>query len=317
MRKIEISWRDLGAKVTIELDGRNPGLADLLWRNLPYRSVQGHAYVAGEYLFHLAPIRELVYTPASYKEDRRLFPDGTVFLSQLQHLGIKYGELTEPIPASPVGRVRPADVAVLREVGRTCWQAEWSTKQVIEASVTRKGERFTAAGFPAAPRVRPPRAQQLIDEIHAEVESSWLEPPREVLDIHKGVIESRAGSYDQYFTTMVFVNGEVRPLGYASLNSLVRLCQTTDLPLATLVRITPEFLHPPAAFLGYCGLDKLHRWIEETLAVLSALESRDEYFGLISTLAMYTNLLNAWNLHFSPWQLGAGHGFPKTAQASA
>ncbi|MFJ8018631.1 hypothetical protein ACIQ5Y_39790, partial [Streptomyces sp. NPDC096339] len=95
-RHIEIVWPDLGITVTAELDGRNPELADALWESLPYQSLQGHALVAGQHLYHHVPIPSLLHLHATEKiADRRDAPDGTVFCSGLQHLGIKYGTLTE------------------------------------------------------------------------------------------------------------------------------------------------------------------------------------------------------------------------------
>ncbi len=76
-RHIEIAWPDLGITVTAELDGRNPELADALWESLPYQSLQGHALVAGEHLYHAAPVPALLHVPASYKiADRREAPTG-------------------------------------------------------------------------------------------------------------------------------------------------------------------------------------------------------------------------------------------------
>ncbi|MFF3343699.1 hypothetical protein ACFYWW_34310, partial [Streptomyces flavidovirens] len=50
-RHIEIAWPDLGITVTAKLDDRNRELVDALWESLPYRSLQGHALVAGEHLY--------------------------------------------------------------------------------------------------------------------------------------------------------------------------------------------------------------------------------------------------------------------------
>src|SRR5262245_48238665 len=103
MKQIEIEWVPLGLKVTAALvEDQNPNLCKLLWNSLPYATIQTHALVSGEHLYHVAPIPELVTTPAMYKEDRTQSPEGTVFLSQLQHLAIKYGHITEYIPAAPV-----------------------------------------------------------------------------------------------------------------------------------------------------------------------------------------------------------------------
>ncbi|WP_369249863.1 hypothetical protein [Streptomyces sp. R41] len=121
-RHVEIAWPDPGVTVTAELDDRDTELADALWDALPYRSLQGHALVAGRHLYHVAPIHSLLHLHASHRvADRRDAPDGTVFCSALQHLGIKYGTLTEPMPASPVGQVRPEDMPTLIEAGRAVW----------------------------------------------------------------------------------------------------------------------------------------------------------------------------------------------------
>src|SRR5262245_23081724 len=108
-RRIQITWHPRKLAVTAELDGRNAGLADALWAALPYRRLQGHALVAGHHLYHVTPAHELLHLRADHRVDRRAVPDGTVFCSQLQHLGIKYGELTEPMGATPIGRVVPED----------------------------------------------------------------------------------------------------------------------------------------------------------------------------------------------------------------
>ncbi|APA95638.1 hypothetical protein [Nocardia seriolae] len=76
-RHIEIAWPELGITVTAELDGRDPELADALWEALPYRSLQGHALVAGQHLYHVAPIPSLLHVHAETKiPDRRDAPDG-------------------------------------------------------------------------------------------------------------------------------------------------------------------------------------------------------------------------------------------------
>jgi hypothetical protein len=305
MRQIEIEWVELKIKVAATLaDDRNGDLCDLLWDHLPYRSIQNHALVSGEHLYHLSPIRELVYTPAASKEDRRQSQDGTVFLSHLQHLAIKYGLLTEPISAAPVAYVSPDHIPMLKEAGRRCWDRAYRSKEVIEVRVTRRGEPTDRFTLPRAAPVKNREAQEVIDAIQNEMERIWVVPPLEVLDIHDGRIRSRAGSYDQYFATLVFVNGETRPLGYCAMGGLIKSCVSSDISLDTLRQITPNFIRVPAEFLSYCGFEALFRFTQDTLRVLGALETKDEYVSLLSTLALYTNRLNGWNLHYFPWKHG-------------
>jgi len=317
VRQIEIEWVPLGITVTASLaPDKNRALADLLWSKLPYHSLQNHALVSGNHLYHLVPHPELVYAPAETREDRTQSPDGTVFLSQLQHLAVKYGPLSEYLPAAAVGRVLDADLPLLREAGLACWHAAYRGKQVIEVRVRRKGDQAATFALPPAPRTGQPAVQPLIDEIHAETARIWIDPPTELVRVHQGLIASRAGSYGQYLSTLVFVNGETRPLGYSALNGLVRACATTEVSLDTLRALTANFARTPAEFLGYCGLETLWRFTRRTLDALDLLRTREEYFALVSTLALYINCLNTWNLHLFPWHHGEEYRYQPSASAT-
>jgi hypothetical protein len=129
-------------------------------------------------------------------------------------------------------------------------------------------------------------------------------------------VRSGAGSYAQYFSTLVFLNGETRPLGYCALNGLVRLSQSRNLSLDTLRELTPNFVRTPSEFLGYCGLDTLWRFVQDVFDALPLLETKAQYHALIGTLALYANVLNTWNLQYFPWHHGAAyaHGHAETAR---
>jgi hypothetical protein len=312
VRQIEIEWVQTGITVTADLSKkRNPGLVDLLWNELlPYNSLQNHALVSGKHLYHLVPHHQLVYLEAEHKEDRTQSPDGTVFLSQLQHLAVKYGPLTEYLPAAPVGRVIPKHLGRLKRAGQACWEATWESKQIIEVRVRRKGEPAAEFTLPRIPPIGLPEVQQLIGEIYDEIERVWIDPPIEIVNMYQGRITSRAGSYNQYFSTLVFLNGEVRPLGYCALNGLLKVCRTTDIGVADLKCIAPIFIKTPSEFLGYTGLDTLWRFTQLVLAALSKVETKEHYFALINSLALYVNVLNTWNLHYFPWHHGMEYRQP-------
>ncbi|WP_227025669.1 hypothetical protein [Streptomyces fodineus] len=186
-RRVEIAWPDLGITVTAELGDRNPELADALWESLPYQSLQGHGLVAGQHLYHVAPIPSLVHLAASYRmADRREAPDGTVFCSALQHLGIKYGTVTEPMPASPVGRIRPEDMPALSEAGHAVWDSVYATKKPVPVEVRGAG----MEGGHSIPRLTAadPDANHLLHDVYAETERIWLSEPLELADLHRGWI---------------------------------------------------------------------------------------------------------------------------------
>ncbi|MGW4471874.1 cucumopine synthase-related protein [Nonomuraea sp. NPDC004354] len=301
-KRVEIGWPGLGITVTAELDERNAALAQSLWDALPYRSLQGHALVAGQHLYHVAPVHDLLHQAAAYKvEDRRTEPDGTIFASRLQHLGIKYGELTEPMPATPIGRILDEDLDSLVEAGHAVWEAVYTTKKPVIAEVRRAGEpsghslpRLTASD---------PETDTLIGDLHAETERIWLEPPQELVDLHEGRIASKAGSFDTVLTTLLFVNGETRPLGYASYGGLVRAV-SEGMPLDSLRHMAHLLIPTPAEFLGYCGLDKVWDFTKRALERIDELDDRDDFAALVAQMTLYVNCLGGWNLHLFPWQLG-------------
>lgn len=306
MREIEIEWQPVGITVTARLfDDQNRNLSDLFWDALPYNALQNHALVSGHHLYHLVPLVDLIHTPAERKEDRTLSPDGTLFLSQLQHLAIKYGPLSEYIPAAPVGRVIPEHLPLLREAGRACWNATMVSKEVVEVRVRRRGEAAIGYSLPWPDLSMPDEVAALVRRIRAETERIWITPPAEIVLLHAGEIASRAGSYDQYFSTLVFLNGETRPLGYCALNGLVRMCMSENITLAALREMTPAFIRTPAEFLGYVGLDTLWQFTQETLRLMPAVEDKAQYLALIGALALYANVLNTWNLQYFPWRHGA------------
>ncbi|MFF4318713.1 hypothetical protein [Streptomyces sp. NPDC001568] len=301
VRQIEIAWPDLGITVTAELDGRNPELADALWEALPYQSLQGHALVAGEHLYHAAPIPSLLHLSASTRiADRRDAPDGTVFCSALQHLGIKYGTLTEPMPASPVGRIRQEDVSALQEAGRLTWDSVYSTKKPILVEVRKAG----TEGGHSIPLLTAahPDASRLIHDVYKATELAWLSEPKELADLHAGLIPSGAGSFETVLPTLLFVNGETRPLGYATYGGLVRAA-VQGMPMDSLRHMTRLLVGIPAEFLGYCGLEQLWSFTQRFLNCLDQLD-RDDFLSVVSQLALYINCLGGWNLHLYPWEAG-------------
>ncbi|MFJ5227411.1 hypothetical protein [Streptomyces sp. NPDC088400] len=300
-RHVEIAWPDLGISVTAELDGRNAELADALWESLPYQSLQGHALVAGEHLYHAAPIPSLLHlSPSMRIADRRDAPDGTVFCSALQHVGIKYGTLTEPMPAAPVGRIRQEDMPALLEAAQAVWDSVYSTKKPILVDVRKAG----SEGGHRIPKLTAthPDASRLIHDVYTATERDWLSGPKELTDLHEGVIPSGAGSFETVLPTLLFVNGETRPLGYATYGGLVR-ATVQGMPMESLRHMTRLLVGVPAEFLGYCGLEQLWSFTQRFLACLDQLD-RDDFMSVVSQLALYVNLLGGWNLHLYPWDSG-------------
>ena len=129
--------------------------------------------------------------------------------------------------------------------------------------------------------------------------------------MHRGLAASRAGSKDSYFATMVFINGEIRPLGYNVLNNILKIAATQpDFGLQQLIVLYKVFASTPAEFVGYTGANFLwatYRSIESLInkSVVqneNTDEAREDFLAMIGAFAKYVNLLNADNLHTFPWR---------------
>lgn len=60
LRDLKMKWPKLDVTVTVSMHDMNPALVDLLWDTLPYRSLQTHALVTGDHLYHLVPAEPLI-----------------------------------------------------------------------------------------------------------------------------------------------------------------------------------------------------------------------------------------------------------------
>ncbi|KAF7596923.1 hypothetical protein BBP40_011968 [Aspergillus hancockii] len=107
-REVKIKWPKLDTTITVKLNDSNPSLTDLFGSALPYRSLQTHAVVAGDQLYHLVPLEQLI------------------------HLVIKYGTVTEHQAVATCGRVINEDLEKLRWVAEEIWRSQCETKQPIE-----------------------------------------------------------------------------------------------------------------------------------------------------------------------------------------
>ncbi|KAL2863992.1 cucumopine synthase [Aspergillus lucknowensis] len=316
-RKIKVKWPQLDITLTAVMkDEVNPRLVKLLYERLPYRSLQNHALVSGDHLYHLVPSEKLIYTKPNYIVPNRVTePDGTVFLSGLQHLAIKYGPLTEYLPAAPCGNIVAEDIDKLVRAGNAIWNACNNTKEIIEVIVWDAYESEPTEHLPL-PLERmgvSKEVMRLVETIHGETEKSWSAISPDIGLVHTGGALSGAGSKNSYFSTMVFINGEIRPLGYNVLNNILKVAETEpDFELRHLVKMFRIFASVPSEFVGYAGADFLYRIfrqiehaIEKNVSTSNNQEQgREDFLAMIGAFAKYVNLLNAQNLHIFPWKLG-------------
>jgi len=137
-RFIEITYPDISVTLTARLlDEMNIKLCDLLWENLPIVSIQSHLMSSGQAMYMPHKIVALVKTNTQLLSELLV---GTITMSTIDYknLTIYYGEVTEPLPASPVARIRDEDIESLKRVGKAVWQANYYTHFPMKVIVKRK-----------------------------------------------------------------------------------------------------------------------------------------------------------------------------------
>ena len=147
-------------------------------------------------------------------------------------------------------------------------------------------------------------AKQLKKEIEEETRRIWMKEPDEVKKIRLGIIDSGAGAYGQYFTTIVFADGESRALGYLALSSIYNTIKDPEFELPHIYKLSRMLLPVGAEFLGYCGLNKLWEFIRRYLEIMEKIESREELKELVGSLVLYVNRIYGWFRFGGPWSLG-------------
>lgn len=290
----------LRAKLLTDL---NEDLCNLLLKYLPYRSVQCHSFVAGYQLYHYTPIVESV-SVIPHTEERLIDqPIGRVSLSALQLMPIKYGEVTEPLTANPIGQVLDADIAKLKKAGKLVWNSLYKAKEFVYVTVRIPGTSSRMY------RVRTPQTinQKLnffLDKVYKEINNGFVKPPEELVDIFTGKEQEGVGTYNQYFATMVFVNGELRQLGYNALGGLLKVASGKKVDIDAFRIIVEPFCKVAAGFLGYVGLKTLHGFVEEAIILSKEIKSREEMIELFNAVTTYANQLHGWSLCYFPWKYG-------------
>ncbi len=147
-------------------------------------------------------------------------------------------------------------------------------------------------------------ADKLKREIDREIRRIWLEEPKEVKKLRMGFIDSGAGSYGQYFTTMVFADGEVRALGYLVYTGILRAIDDPDFDLDHIRKLSRMLVPVCSEFLGYSGFNKVWDFSRRYLELVDKMDNRDELRGVVRSLVLYVNRMHGWIHFYFPWGLG-------------
>jgi hypothetical protein len=326
-RKIEISLENIDISLTAELlDEVNRDACDILWKNIPYESVLLHTMVSGKNVHTFIPEPLPFYEHQLTLARRMATAPGTVFSPFPRCLFIKYGPDSEDHSFPPVARLVESDLPQLDRLGKMAWDSMYKTKEIHRLRVTRVGDETPSKTFKA--RLYEPasfESQQvghLVGEINAEIEKFWFAPPAELVNLTSGRQSTRTGmgSYGQYFSTLFYAEGEVNRLSnipnIGCIDNLLRLCRQSEIDLPTLKTATKTLCTGSIQYLKMCGQGTISTFFNQAVEAFPSLTSKNEYFRLFSTFALYTSRLHAWHTHLFPWHL-AGDQLPYTFEGQA
>lgn len=322
-RKIQIELVGTGAVVTADLlDEVNLESCDVLWKSTPYRSTLLHTMVSGKNIHNVIPNVTPFWEHTPTRIRRMGADPGTIFCPYPRCMFIKYGPDSEDHSFPPVARVVPEDLPQLERMGQLGWESMYRTKRIHEVRVSRVGDDRPPEPIrarlidPASIEEEQPR--RLVADMNEEIDTIWLEAPEELLTLYSGRHSAKTamGSYGQSFSTIFFVEGEVSRLSnianIGAIDNLLRLCRQTDIDLPLLMVATKTLCEAAARYLEMCGLDKISGFFLRAMECSSSIRSKEEYFRLFSTYALYTSRFHSWNLHLFPWQHGDKHIYGET-----
>lgn len=155
----------------------------------------------------------------------------------------------------------------------------------------------------------------VITELDAERERIWLTLPEDVKSLSKGILPRGTGPKGQYFTSLLFAEGEARTLSDEMLWGLLEIARRGDADLATLKLVVNQIIDYKADFFDFVGLPKACFFIHRYAEGARAASDLDEFIAVTGAALSYANRLHMWIDFVFPW--GLANAFPKPETASA
>ena len=160
-------------------------------------------------------------------------------------------------------------------------------------------------------RVEVGSVQEVIDQINQARDEIWEVPPQEVLDLTRGIVPRGTGAKNNYLSTMIFAENELRTLT----DEILWFAWTTatrhpELDLKTLVAYMDEIAQYKANMNDYVGLPEGGRVLKLYVGGIGKAASMQEFADLTEAAMTYFNRLHGWMDIGFPW--GLVNGFKRT-----
>lgn len=151
--------------------------------------------------------------------------------------------------------------------------------------------------------------QTVIDELEGERERIWLRIPEDVNDLGQGIIPRMTGPKKQYFTSLLYADGEARTLADEILWGLIEIAQKPEADLATLKMVVTQVVDYKADFFDFVGLPLTCKWTHRYAEGARAAETLEQFAAVTGAALSYMNRVHMWIQSVFPW--GIASAFPR------
>jgi len=159
----------------------------------------------------------------------------------------------------------------------------------------------------AEERTRVGSVAEAIATIDAERDRIWDNPPQDVLNLSKGIIPMGTGAKNNYLSTMIFAENELRTLTDEVLwFAWQTATRNPGLDLKTLVLYMDEIGQYKANMCDYVGLPEGCEILKVYVGGINIAQTTQEFADLTEAAMTYFNRLHGWVDIAFPWGLVDG-----------
>jgi len=140
-----------------------------------------------------------------------------------------------------------------------------------------------------------------IASVEKETERIWLKEPEDIYSLKKGYLPSGAGIYNQYYSVLVMVSGEIRALGIHIFSDLLAFSRKSEFNLFHLKVMAKCMLKIDIGVISYFGLTLYGRYLDQYYNLIEKLKSKREFMEATRVMFTYTNRYQMWLHQIFPW----------------
>ncbi|TMW71188.1 hypothetical protein [Alteribacter natronophilus] len=138
-------------------------------------------------------------------------------------------------------------------------------------------------------------------EVEEEITNIWINEPEDIFVLKKGYLPSGAGIYDQYFSVLVMLSGEMRSLGIHAFADLMAFAESPAFQMDQIRIMVKRILKIDCGVISYFGLPKYGGFLNRYYALIDTIETKEEFIDVTRSMFTLTNRYQMWLHQIFPW----------------